>query len=133
MRDKEAPETLVAQGRAASAGIGRDEVLLTHNPKVAGSNPAPATIETSKNDPLWIQSGSFFVSRGRTLPDCLRTRAIERAQGPVRYMVHGLACCIATVVSAVSKVSGSKCPPVHSTRSSWSGCLGSDRASRRLA
>ncbi len=65
-RDSEAPEALVAQGGAAYRGTGRDEVLLSHNPKVAGSNPAPATIERPESGPSRVIRGGPFRCWGRS-------------------------------------------------------------------
>ena len=52
MRYSGSPESLVGQGETAFDGTGRNERRLTHNPKVAGSNPAPATILTKDGGPF---------------------------------------------------------------------------------
>jgi hypothetical protein len=43
------PKPLWHKGERHQAGPGRYEPLRPHNPKVTGSNPAPATIETLAN------------------------------------------------------------------------------------
>ncbi len=85
-------------------------LLVAHNPKVAGSTPAPATTQKARKHCV---SGPLALSgRGDRLPGCLPAAAAIARVGGVRvggwiYRLSWMRC--ANWLAAVAPMPGSRC------------------------